>query len=129
MAAVGGAGTAGKGGSGGVIQIYGGSSVTNSGLLGVAGGTGTVGGDGGAVGIVNMDLAAGAPTPLPDADAWVSNTAQIMGNGGIATTGSGGSACTVLLVGHARLTNTGLVLTLDLRVHRSHLLPRPAHVP
>jgi hypothetical protein len=111
VAAVGGAGTAGKGGSGGVIQIYGGSSVTNSGLLGVAGGTGAVGGDAGAVGLVNMDLAAGAPTPLPDADAWVSNTAQIMGNGGIGTTGSGGSACTVLLVGHARLTNTGLVLT------------------
>ncbi len=106
----GGKGTTGSGGTGGTIQVYGGVSASNSGLISNAGAPGTVGGSAGAFALANLDLLAGGTPALPDPGAWVSNSGPIQGDGGNGTSGAGGAACAVEIIGHARATNTG---TLD----------------
>src|SRR5213075_1226517 len=89
--AAGGNGTAGAGGDGATVQIYGGAGTTNTDAIIVRGGNGATGGSGGAIALLNMDLVAGGTPPLPDPDAGVSNSAQLFADGGNGTAGAGGA--------------------------------------
>jgi hypothetical protein len=103
----GGDGTAGVGGPGGNIQVYGGASATNAVSMGAHGGDGATGASGGGLVVANMDILAGGTPPLPDPGAWVANSGQFLSNGGNGTNGAGGAAGVLELLGHAQVTHAG----------------------